>query len=292
VILTVIPAELEAARRVLQIADDDRDKDEDGTIYLGGSVHSAIAGRVYSIALACIGSAGNPGAAAATTHAIRTYRPRAVLLMGIAAGLRGKIKIGHVVLSERVVAYEPAALVRSDNGTVEQPRPEIDRAPHIMMQDVIHYRGDAERLRAAFERAGGVIPAATTEQVDEFRAHVADAITSRLATIASGEKLLRDPSKLLAVRTLHGKVDIGEMEAAGVVEACRRASVPWLVIRGISDFGDELKGDRFHAFASCAAAAVLHDFLAHGSTSAELVVKGRGSIGIRSSPRRAGSAWR
>jgi hypothetical protein len=40
--------------------------------------------------------------------------------------------------------------------------------------------------------------------------------------------------------------------------------MPWLVIRGISDFGDELKDDRFHGFASCAAAAVLHDFVAHG----------------------------
>lgn len=161
--------------------------------------------------------------------------------MGIAAALRGKVKIGHVVLSERVVVYEPAALVRSDSGTVEQPRPEIDRVPHEMIQDVIHHRSDPARLRAAFERAGGVIPAASAKRAREFRDNVADAITARLATIASGEKLLRDPSKLLAVRTLHGKVEVGEMEAVGVVEACRRARVPWLVIRGISDFGDELK---------------------------------------------------
>src|SRR5678815_5487340 len=44
----------------------------------------------------------------------------------------------------------------------------------------------------------------------------------------------------------------------------RPGAVPWLIIRGISDFGDGLKDDRFHAFASCAAAAVLYDFIAHG----------------------------
>jgi len=33
VILTVIPAELDAARRVLQIDDLDREKDTDGTVY-------------------------------------------------------------------------------------------------------------------------------------------------------------------------------------------------------------------------------------------------------------------
>jgi hypothetical protein len=36
------------------------------------------------------------------------------------------------------------------------------------------------------------------------------------------------------------------------------------VIRGISDFGDEFKDDRFHKFASQAAAAVLADFIEHG----------------------------
>src|SRR4029078_7216420 len=58
--------------------------------------------------------------------------------------------------------------------------------------------------------------------------------------------------------------ECGGVDAPGVVDGCRRGPIPWLVIRGISDFGDELKDDRFHAFASCAAAAVLHDFLAHG----------------------------
>lgn len=263
VILTVTQAELTAACNVLQIGDR-RHKTEDGTVYLLGGVHSELARRDYVIALACIGDAGNSGAAVAAARAIETYRPRAVLLMGVAAGLRGKVKIGDVVLSERVVAYEPVAPVRSDGGTVEATGPEVDRAPHSMRQDVVHYRGDPRRLQAAFERAGGVIPAPTADQADAFRVHVADAIAARSATIASGEQLLLDPSTLIAVRALDGKGEVGELEAIGVVEACRRAAVPWLVIRGISDLGDELKDDRFHAFAACAAAAVLHDFLTRG----------------------------
>lgn len=264
VILTVIPPELEAARRALEIDDLGREKDSDGTVYFRGSVQSRLADRDYAVALGCIGGAGNPGAAAATAGAIARYHPRAVLLMGIAAGIRDKVRIGEVVLSERVVAYEPAVLIRTASGAKEQPRPEIDRAPHTMIQDVVSYRPEPQRLRAAFDRAGGVLPAAPAGREDEFRTHVANAIAARLGTIASGEKLLRDPEKLVAVRELHGKTEVGEMEAAGLVDACRRGAVPWLVIRGISDFGDELKDDRFHAFASCAAAAVLHDFLAHG----------------------------
>lgn len=94
-------------------------------------MRSELANRDYTVALTCIGGAGNPGAAAATTSAIATYHPRAVLLMGIAAGVRDKVRIGEVVLSDRVVAYEPAALIRSASGTKEQP-PAGDRSrtPH------------------------------------------------------------------------------------------------------------------------------------------------------------------
>ena len=145
VILTVIPAELEAARRVLQIDSSSREKDADGTVYFRGRVRSHLAARDYAIALTCLGGAGNPGAAAATSVAIARYHPRAVLLMGIAAGVRDKVRIGEVVLSDRVVAYEPAALIRSAAGTREQPRPEIDRAPHTMIQDVVSYRAEPSR---------------------------------------------------------------------------------------------------------------------------------------------------
>ncbi|HWO20125.1 MAG TPA: 5'-methylthioadenosine/S-adenosylhomocysteine nucleosidase [Kofleriaceae bacterium] len=263
-ILTVIPAEMEAARRVLQLDEGSREEDPDGTVYFRGTVRSELVRRDYAIALTCIGTAGNPSAAVVAAGAISRHHPRAVLLMGIAAGIRDKVRIGEVVLSDRVVAYEPEALARWADGTKEEHRPEVDRAPHTMIQDVMSYRTDPTRLRAAFERAGGMIPAAATGREEEFRAHVASAITARLGTIASGEKLLRDPSKLLAVRELHGQTEAGEMEAAGLVEACQLGPVPWMVIRGISDFGDELKDDRFHSFASCAAAAVLHDFIAYG----------------------------
>jgi len=214
----------------------------------------------------CSSDLGNPSAAVVAAGLIHRHTPRAFFLMGIAAGVRGKIRIGDVVLSDRVVAYEPAALVRAGGTATVQPRPEIDRAPYGMLQDVVAYRADPKRLREAFARAGGKVPVAPHgKEEDQYREHVASSIAARLGTIASGEKLLRDPGKLVALRdTMHGKIEAGEMEAAGVVEACRPRHTPWLVVRGISDFGDELKSDAFHTFAARAAATVLVDFVAWG----------------------------
>ncbi len=126
-ILTVIPVELWAAKATLDLRE--RYKASDGTIYYTGEVRSRFSGT-YRIALACVGEAGNPGAAAAATQFILTYRPRCILLMGIAAGLRGKVKIGQVVVSERIVAYERGVSGIGESGAPSfQPRPEIDRPP-------------------------------------------------------------------------------------------------------------------------------------------------------------------
>src|SRR5437016_5828321 len=264
-VLTVIPLELKAARLALGIQNSGRRKDDDVTITYSGTVASALRETSYSVLVTCIGRAGTSAAASAAREVIEKFRPRAVLLVGIAAGLRGKVRIGHVVFSDRVVAYEPAAIVTGGDGSVrEEPRPEVDQVPHAMNQDLVNYECNAKRLEAIFRRIGGKFPSAREGLEEEFRNSVASSIGFGITTIASGEKLLRDPSKLLAVRSLHGKTEVGEMEAGGIVNACRSGNIPWMVIRGISDFGDLLKDDRFHEFAASAAAAVLADFITYG----------------------------
>lgn len=268
-VLTVIAPELGAARAALGLGNQHKEKTDDGTAYWRGTVDSEVLGRPLQVVLTCIASAGNPTSAGATTRLLERYRPRAVILMGIAAGIRGKVRIGDVVLSERVVAYEPAALVRDAHGRARQRRPDIDGLPHEMLQDVTAYLSEPpphERLMAVFQSIGGVIPTAPRRQKTEYREHVIRRVAApNLSTIASGEKLLRNPEFLGEVRRdIHGKVEAGEMEAAGFIEACRPGHVPWLIIRGISDFGDELKSDAFHDLASRCAATVLVDYLQHG----------------------------
>lgn len=95
---------------------------------------------------------------------------------------------------------------------------------------------------------------------------VAASIIPRLATVASGESLIRDPDKFRQLRELHGKVETAEMEGAGVFAACEAHNKPVLMIRGISDFGDSTKDNRFHQWAAKTAAAVTVDYIAYGLT--------------------------
>lgn len=261
-ILTVIPPELSAVREALGM----RERPEklgSGTNVWSGSIKSTRAGRSFSVVMACVGGAGNADAASATTELLMSYAPRFAVLVGIAAGLRDKLKIGNVVLSERVVAYEGAA----QEPDRDSPRPDIIRPDHSVEQDIAAYLASyrERRYRALFRaKVERTWPSPTSAQSSEYAEHVASALEVRASTLASGEKLLRDPTRFIALRSLHGKIEVGEMEASGFTSACRLQRVPWLVVRGISDFGDSLKDDRFHRYASASAGAALLDFCKFG----------------------------
>ena len=277
-ILTVIPQELTAVKAALNIHDIpvNRSKTKDSqTIYLHGELFSERTKKTYSLALGCIGNAGNYNSSQATTEVIQTYNPQLVILVGIAAGIKGKAKLGEVVFSERIVGYESASLRQLNDGTkVEQPRPDMPSVPNGIFQDVTFYlatdkdrlSNNKQRLKASFLRTGGDFPVlCVDEQSHVQKEDIIDEIELDVCAIASGEKLLKDPSILENIRdNQHGRVKVGEMEAIGLATACQRMRRDWLVIRGISDFGDAYKSDVFHPLASQTAATVLADFIQYG----------------------------
>lgn len=252
-VLTALPVELGAVRSVLGFNAVAPSSTPGHTQYWTGRVD----GRV--IAVACFGAAGNVDAAASTTELLNHLKPRAVVMVGIAAGMRDKCCLGEVVLSERIVAYEGAALVARGGETSTSPRPDQYRLAHALKQDLSAYLSDPaaarSRLSALALQVGLVLPEAADA------GPVASDPLPRLATVGSGEKLIRDPDRFRALRDLHGKLEVAEMEAVGVANACDRAGTPYLVVRGISDFGDERKDDRFHELAARAAAVVARDFI-------------------------------
>ncbi len=147
------------------------------------------------------------------------------------------------------------------------PRPQGGPVDHSTSQDLASYlAGNPTRTATTiFDRIHGERPKPPRGKGADFKKHVASTLSIRDGVITSGEKLLRDPEKLTTLReTQHGKIEAGEMEAIGFWTACLRQGVRSLVVRGISDFGDEFKDDRFHVLASAAAAAVTADFIARG----------------------------
>ncbi|KAL4745055.1 hypothetical protein BDW72DRAFT_208515 [Aspergillus terricola var. indicus] len=79
--------------------------------------------------------------------------------------------------------------------------------------------------------------------------------------IASGNQVVKSPEKRESLRESYGVFCI-EMEAAGVMP-----TLPSLVIRGISDYADSHKNDRWQKYAALAAAAYAKELLTRISPS-------------------------
>lgn len=260
-ILTALPVELAAAKKAFDIADDIPPSLTSNGIHFWTTVIQRSDGPMTCI-VASFAGAGNVNASAITTILLSEFKPKKVMMMGIAAGLRDKMVLGEVIISDHVIYYESAAAL--EGGKLAH-RPEMLR-PHMSTQQNLNtYLATSSLSVRLGERAktmGLEIPA------NSQAGNVATGITVSLATVASGELLIRDPDLQKSFRSLHDKAYVAEMEAYGVFDACEKQKIPALIVRGISDFGDSTKDDVFHTVASVAAAIITIDYLIHGWTRA------------------------
>lgn len=261
-ILTAIPEELAAAKKVLNLIQPPRKIDDRAWHF--GEVRSELWNRTYSLGLVCLGRAGNIGSAEVATSAIISpeLKPKVIILVGIAAGIQTQTKIGEVLFSESVYGYESGV----NTGDGFQPRPSVPSVSNTIIDDVVNYQSDGERLQRIleiFQGMGGTFEGTSISKLDEE--NVCQQIMTSSCVMASGEKLLRDDQFLPELRDKqHSRIKIAEMEAIGFAKVCSGKKKDWLVIRSISDFGNPDKNDDFHEFASKLAVSVLADFLIHG----------------------------
>ncbi len=220
------------------------------------------------VALLLLTQDGTRSAAASCTDLVRSFpRTRCVITCGIAGGVpattavpatagpRPDVRLGDVVVATEVIDY---GHVRSVDGQDELRRP-LPRGPSLDLiraanqLDAKALRGDRswERpLVAATARSGALSRFAPPPGAGGGLPAV------HRGRVASGDRLVRDAAERDRIAAAHRVIAI-EMEATGIAVAAARHNVDWFMIRGITDYCDADKNDRWHPFGSLAAAAYL-----------------------------------
>ncbi|HEX2854134.1 MAG TPA: hypothetical protein VHO24_12925, partial [Opitutaceae bacterium] len=257
----VIPAELHAFQRALKIDAKKNRIHSDAGIFYPATVFSEIMQRDVSVILGCIGEASQANAAAMTMLVIKDFDPAMIILVGIAAGMRDKMKIGDVVVPREIADLSVSVATKGE----KRPRPQVKPRMFAVKQMVAGFVLDQPNFHDQCEKTFGP-PVVPEGKEKAFAAHVAFKPSVSDSTVASADMLLRDPDAFLELMDTHEGIRAAEMEAGGFVKACETGARPrlWLVVRGISDFGDELKDDCFHRLAASAAAVWTTCFLKDG----------------------------
>ncbi len=245
--MTALGVEFNAVRAHLKNV---RERTVNGVVYAVGSF--IVDSVEYPVAIAQTG-AGNVEAATMTERAIGQFSPNYVFFVGIAGGLKEELKLGDIVVADKVYAYESGKAERE-----LKPRP---KAP---------LTGFASLQRAyATSRNGDWV-----KRINPAPEHVP---SSYVKPIAAGEKVLdsHKSDTFRQIKQTYSDAYAVAMEEFGFYYALHaNPRVVGAVVRGISDFSQnkgaaEKEKSQEHASANAAAFAfeMLAGFLASDNES-------------------------
>ena len=185
-----------------------------------------------------MGSVGRDAALAVTADLLRDWRPKAVIMVGIAFGRnQDSQSIGDVLVADRLIAYEPARVSPGD----QTPRGHHAQAGTKVLNRLRHAIG------WAFNGPTGI----------RCRLHI--------GPVLSGEKLIDNAEFKAELFSRYGSAIGGEMEGAGLAAAAGRANCEWAIVKGICDWADGNKRNSHResdqGFAAAAAVSLVKQVL-------------------------------
>ena len=203
-----------------------RPSEDDIRVYYAADipVHFDGTSSHYAVIVVPLAKMGHTEAASATGDAIRRWRPRYVLLVGIAGGLaQADVQMGDILISEQVADYELQKVT--------------DDQVSIRWQ--VH-RVDQRLLIAAQNFTDPVWEQTTARRLNRSRPQI------HFGPICTGNKVIADESLTGQFHEVWAKLIGVEMEAGGVANAVSQAArMPgFFMIRGVSDLADGRKDSR------------------------------------------------
>ncbi len=275
-IVTALRDELTAVRAVLRATEEVQLGERDIRYYYRARVKCQDGSEVV-VVCACANDMGQAPALNLTRDLIAAWRPRHLLLIGIAGGFPDRsASYGDLIVPFQVHYYEPGKLVPS--GTAPRGN-EVPRIPRWRI-----FRASA-KLHAAVEALAVEEENAWAGRIKVTRPDgMAGAVPKVLrADLASGEEVWASFESAIAQEVVsHSDKILGvENEAAGFFSAVEECSHPpdALVIKAFSDLV-EGKDDRWRAFAATASAAFAVALIEkvgsrYGGVSAALSARGK-----------------
>jgi nucleoside phosphorylase len=171
-----------------------------------------------------MGSIGRDASILTASESIRFWRAKAVIMAGLAFGMKSAVRsIGDVLVSSTIAPYEPAR-----EGETSTQRGVIVEAGPVLLDRFRNHRGWKYPIG----------------QDRQSEIHVGQ--------VLSGEKLVDNSEFLLHLQNTFPNAIGGEMEGAGLYAAAARAKIEWIVVKAICDWADGTKNKEFQTLAASA----------------------------------------
>ena len=171
---------------------------------------------------------GKVAAAATTAQLIASYDVTDVVFTGVAGAVRHGLSIGDVVVGSELIQHDLDA-------SPIFPRYEVPLLGKAMLPTDAQLRAQLRSAAEEFLRQD-LAAAVPQSSRDWFRISSPQVIEG---VIASGDQFIDSREEIEALRQRLPKVACVEMEGAAVAQVCNAYSMPFGIVRTISDAADE-----------------------------------------------------
>jgi len=225
------------------------DVDHDPTRYYVGSFE-CVAGPVSAILVAAP-KMGLPTSAAIASKLIHNFRPQLLGVAGICAGVKGKTKIGDILVADPCFDWGSGKWVVDKKSSELRFQPAA--YPWRIDEDV--------RTRAKGMKDDAAFLSRVHEQFSGKKPQGAPAVI--VEAMGSGGSVLQATKLMDDVKEQHKNLIGVEMETYGVFTAAHLAASPRPTVvsmKSVSDYGNERKKDGYQEYAARTSVAALHHF--------------------------------
>jgi nucleoside phosphorylase len=191
-------------------------------------------------------------AAVLSMKMIHSFRPKYIIMTGIAAGIEGKCEYGDILVSELSFDYSCGKItIDLNNEKKFQPDYKTIELSRDLLEDIQSCKAKRLFVDEIKDKWQGDKPKTSIE------VHV--------GPLASGGSVVEDTSSISEIKN-HARKLIGiDMETYGVFYAANNCSKPKplgaMSIKSVSDFANPNKSDGYQKYASYTSASFAYKFL-------------------------------
>lgn len=256
-IITVLSLELKFVKELPWNWTEEKYQNDDNFYYTGYFYKNQK--KVKVIATSTNNSMGMCAAAAISMKVINRYRPKYISMVGICAGIEGRVNIGDPVIADRVWDYGSGKHVveKLQDVEIQVFKPYVNQLPLETALLTAFNKVIEENLFVA-------------EIQRKYGAKNYSLLNAKIGPFASGSAVIANEAIVESIKSQHGQLVGFDMESYSIfysaAHSMRPKPIPF-IIKSISDFGDSNKNnpdkDAYQAYAAYTSANFLYQFVSN-----------------------------
>jgi nucleoside phosphorylase len=211
---------------------------DDPTAYFTGELENN-KGKTLQVVFASDDKMGMSAASNLSTKLLLHFKPKYLVMLGICAGIEGKVKTGDIIITECAWDYgsgKHEKIKIAKNKYKEVFKPYINQNQlDVQLESKLKLLVDENKYVDDIEN-----------NWNNTRKQISEKLKAVIGPFASGSAVIANEDIVSEINSHHGKLLGFDMEAYSVFNACRYTSynkTKPIVIKSVSDFGDSNKGN-------------------------------------------------